>query len=86
MVVNNVTGQLQQVEASNIVQQQQIVIIASEGQTQFNTPLNALDINKIDVYRNGARIGFTIINTNTIEVEPEASCFAGDEIRIVQIN
>ncbi len=86
VVADNTTGVLQQVSASNLVQQQQIVIIATEGQSQFSTPLNAVDINKIDVYRNGARIAFTIVNTTTIEVEAEATCFAGDEIRIVQIN
>ena len=86
VVVDNTTGELAQVSATNLVQQQQVVIIATEGQLQFTTPLNALDINKIDVYRNGARIAFTIINATTIEVEPEAICFAGDEIRIVQLN
>ena len=86
VVVDNSTGELAQVSATNLVQQQQVVIIATEGQSQFTTPLNALDINKIDVYRNGARIAFTIINATTIEVEPEAICFAGDEIRIVQLN
>lgn len=86
VVVDNITGELQQVAASNLVQQQQILIIASEGQLQFTPPLNAVDINKIDVYRNGARISFTIINPTTIEVEPEAICFQGDEIRIVQLN
>ncbi|MFD1063184.1 hypothetical protein ACFQ1Q_07985 [Winogradskyella litorisediminis] len=86
VVADNVTGELAQVSATNLVQQQQVVIIATEGQSQFTPPLNALDINKIEVYRNGARISFTIINPTTLEVEPEASCFAGDEIRIVQLN
>lgn len=86
VVVDNTTGVLQQVPATNLVQQQQIVIIATDGQSQFTPPLNAIDINKIDVYRNGVRIAFTIINSTTIEVEPEAVCFAGDQIRIVQLN
>lgn len=86
VVVDNITGELAQVPATNLVQQQQIVIIAADGQSQFTPPLAALDVNKIDVYRNGARIAFTIIDSTTIEVEPEAICFAGDEIRIVQLN
>ncbi|WP_296345724.1 hypothetical protein [Winogradskyella sp.] len=86
VVVDDTTGELKKVSATNLVQQQQVVIIATEGQSQFASPLNAIDINKIDVYRNGVRIAFTIVNTTTIEVEPEAACFAGDEIRIVQLN
>lgn len=86
VIVDNSTGELKKIATSALIQQQQLVIIATEGQSQFNTPLTAIDINKIDVYRNGARIGFSIINPTTIEVENEATCFAGDEIRIVQIN
>lgn len=86
IVANNTTGVLQTVPSTSLVQQQQVVFIATDGQIQFTTPLSITDINKIDVYRNGARIAFTIINTTTIEVEPEAACFEGDEIRIVQLN
>lgn len=86
VVVDNTTGILQKTSMNTTVQQQQIVIIANEGQTQFNPPLTITNNNKIDVYRNGVRIAFTIIDPTTIEVEPEAICFQGDEIRIVQLN
>lgn len=86
VVVNNTSGVLKKVSANNIVIQDQVVIIASNGQTQFESPKPVTSIDKIDVYRNGARIAFSIINTSTIEVEPEATCFQGDEIRIVQLN
>lgn len=86
VVVDNTSGVLRKVTATNLVTQEQVVIIAENGQTQFEAPLVISDINKLDVYRNGARIAFTLVNTTTIEVDPEAICFEGDEIRIVQIN
>lgn len=86
MVVEENTGILKKQSASSIIRQKQVVLTAVNGQLRFTTPLPITTINKIDIYRNGARIAFSIINTNTIEVEPEAQCYAGDEIRIVQIN
>ncbi|WP_324024257.1 hypothetical protein QSV08_14420 [Maribacter sp. BPC-D8] len=66
-------------------EQQNIVIIANNGQKQFNTPLPIVDIRKIAIYRNGVRIDFTTINDNTIELESEVICYQNDKIRIVQI-
>ncbi len=86
VVMDNASGVLQKVSVTNIVKQEQIVIIANDGQTQFNPPGVITDIDKIDVYRNGARIAFSLIDATTIELEPEAICYQGDEIRIVQIN
>lgn len=86
VVVDNTSGELKKVSVSNLVRQEQIVIIANNGQSQFTTPLSFTDIDKLDVYRNGARIAFTRINATTIEVETEATCYDGDEIRIVQLN
>jgi hypothetical protein len=80
------TGVLQKIESTNIVRQNQIVITATDGQLQFITPNTITSLDKIDVYRNGARIAFTQIDASTIEVEPEAICFQGDEIRIVQLD
>lgn len=85
VVVNNTSGELKKVSIENLVTQQQVVVFANNGQSQFNTPLPIIDSSEIDVYRNGARIGFSIINDNTIEVETEAICYQGDEIRIVQL-
>ncbi len=71
--------------ANTTPQQEQLVIIATTGQTKFNTPLPIVDAKKIEVYRNGVRIAFTTINTNTIELESEITCYQNDNIRIVQI-
>jgi hypothetical protein len=64
---------------------EQVVVTAVDGQLLFTTPLPITDIRKIDVYRNGARISFTQINATTIQIEKEATCYLGDEIRIVQL-
>ena len=70
---------------NNTTSTEQFVITAVDGQLLFTTPLPITDIRKIDVYRNGARIGFTQINATTIQIEKEATCYQGDEIRIVQL-
>ena len=85
VVVDNTSGELKKISTSSLVEQEQVVLIAIDGQSQFNTPLPFTDIDKLDVYRNGARIAFTMINTTTIQVETEAICYEGDEIRIVQL-
>jgi len=66
-------------------EQEQIVIAASDGQTQFTTPMPIIDDGKIEVYRNGVRIDFTTINANTIQLESEITCYQNDRVRIVQI-
>lgn len=63
-----------------------LTIAAYDGQSQFATPLPIVTPNKVNVYRNGVRIGFTVVNNTIVELEPEATCYAGDEIRIVQFN
>ena len=69
---------------NNTTSTEQFVITAVDGQLFFTTPLPITDIRKIDVYRNGARISFTQINATTIQIDKEATCYLGDEIRIVQ--
>jgi hypothetical protein len=64
---------------------EQVVVTAVDGQLLFTTPLPITDIQKIDIYRNGARISFTVINATTIQIDKEAICYLGDEIRIVQL-
>ena len=63
-----------------------LTIAAIDGQNQFTTPLPIETPNKVNIYRNGVRIGFTVINNTIVELEPEATCYEGDEIRIVQFN
>lgn len=70
---------------NTITATEQFVVIAVDGQLLFTTPLPITDIQKIDVYRNGARISFTRINGTTIQIDKEAICYQGDEIRIVQL-
>ena len=70
---------------NNTTSTEQFVITAVDGQLFFTTPLPITDIQKIDVYRNGARISFTQINATTIQIDKEATCYLGDEIRIVQL-
>jgi hypothetical protein len=71
--------------ANSITSTEQFVVNAVDGQLLFTTPLPITDIRKIDVYRNGARISFTQINATTIQIDKEATCYLGDEIRIVQL-
>jgi hypothetical protein len=79
------TGLIKKVPSSMLVQEEQTLIIASAGQTQFATPLVITDIDKINVYRNGVRVAATVVNATTIQLESEATSVLGDEIRIVQI-
>jgi len=86
LTINKTTGVLRKVSASNLFNFTEEVteIIASDGQVQFSPDSDIIDPTKVNVYRNGVRIDFTVIDTATIEIEPEAICYAGDQIRIVQ--
>ena len=85
LIAEKNTGILRSRSFSSIVRQEQILIMAIDGQLQFNTPQPITKEGKIEVYRNGARIAFTTINADTIELEPEAVCYLNDKIRIVQL-
>ena len=80
------TGLLQKKSAGILFQQGEEIaeIVATEGQKQFTTPLAISSSKKIHVFRNGIRIDFTVLDTQTIEVEQEAVCYKNDQIRIVQ--
>lgn len=84
VLVNNTTGVLTKTNITNLFQEEIAIITANSGQVQFNPPLLISDSKKVNVYRNGVRIDFTIVDNTTIEVEPEARCYDGDQIRIVQ--
>jgi hypothetical protein len=63
------------------------IIIASNGQNAFTTPAFIANMQNIKVYRNGANIEFTKIADNQIKLVLESAndtCFAGDEIKIIQ--
>ena len=70
---------------NNLKSTKQSVTTAVDGQLLFTTPLPITDTQKIDVFRNGARISFIQIDANTIQIDKEATCYQGDEIRIVQL-
>ena len=80
------TGVLSKIKISSLISVNETMQIGEEGQTLFETPDTIIDIKKVQVYRNGVRISATYFNANTIKLEEGVSCYAGDEIRIVQYN
>lgn len=85
MTVDTNTGVITRTPLSALFQEEVTLTIAAyDGQSQFVTPLPIVTPNKVNIYRNGVRIGFTVITNTIVELEPEATCYAGDEIRIVQ--
>jgi len=86
VMIDPSSGVLKKAPTSSLVKEAQAVHISIDGQTNFPTPMQITDINKVNVYRNGARIGAFMINNNTISLEAGVICVSGDEIRIVQFN
>ncbi|MDT0554275.1 hypothetical protein [Urechidicola vernalis] len=86
LVLEENTGVLKKKSMSSLYERTEIVLNATEGQLLFPTPWTISNINKLDVYRNGVRISFRLINATTIEIELDARCYQGDQIRIVQLN
>ncbi|MBK8518491.1 MAG: hypothetical protein IPL55_20050 [Saprospiraceae bacterium] len=86
VTIDPTTGVLKKAPVSSLLKEKQMVFVSANGQTQFPTPFPITDIDKINVYRNGARIGATVVNPGTIALEAGVVCVAGDEIRIVQFN
>lgn len=86
VTIDPVTGVLSR---SNIVAKTQQNVVdykAVEGQLLFTTPNSISTINKVSVYRNGIRINATVVNANTIKLEPGAKCNLNDEVKIIQLN
>ncbi|MFI1770608.1 hypothetical protein [Thalassobellus citreus] len=84
VIIDKTTGTLKKITASSLLQEKQKLIIANDGQTEFKPPLPIDNSEKINVYRNGVKIGFTILSTTTIKLETGVICYQNDEIRIVQ--
>ncbi len=84
VVMDASTQVLRQMDRSFLLQREETLVVANNGQNQFATPLAITDTKKIDVYRNGIKINFTAIGSNTIALDPGIICFQDDEIRIVQ--
>jgi hypothetical protein len=83
VTVDRNTGVLKKISATNLLREEVTELTANDGQLVFNG-LNLRSTDKVNVYRNGVRIDFTIINNTSIEIEPDAICYQGDQIRIVQ--
>lgn len=85
LVANPADGRVKMVSAASFVsvQKKNTTLVASNGQTIFNTPAVITDIDKVSLYRNGVLISCTK-NTAT-SVIAEVACNAGDEIRIIQL-
>lgn len=63
------------------------IMLATNGQINFTTPADITDVLKIKVFRNGTNVEFTKVNDNQIKLVLESAndtCFAGDEIKIIQ--
>ena len=86
LVVDPESGVLKTSKISNQFKEEIVLHVATDGQTQFQTPETISDPKKVNVYRNGVRIDFTPINNNTIALEQGVVCYANDEVRIVQFN
>ena len=84
VMIDPVTGVFKKAPSSSLVKVKQSLQVSVNGQTQFTTPLSISDMDNINLYRNGVRIGATFININTIALEPGIISVTGDEIRIVQ--
>ncbi|MBE7687617.1 hypothetical protein LNI94_06045 [Tenacibaculum finnmarkense genomovar ulcerans] len=86
VVTVDASGLLRKVTLANIALQQEETVLtaATLNQVEFLVTLKTED--KINVYRNGVRVGFTVNAAKTgITLEPDAKCYTGDQIRIVQI-
>lgn len=85
VTVDSTTGQFKKIQTTNLFREEErITIAANNGDRQFPTAVPISDAKKVNVYRNGVRISFTVVDNNTIEVEPEAVCYKNDKIRVVQ--
>lgn len=83
-LVVDAQGVLKKVQPNSFFKEKQEIVWAKEGQTEFVAPMPAYDPEKINVYRNGIRIGFTISKPSVIKLESGVVCDINDEIRIVQ--
>ncbi|WP_202701890.1 hypothetical protein [Flavobacterium sp. UGB4466] len=85
VVVDKTNGTLKKVPKDSFLQQKQELYIAKEGQEEFTTVSPINDPQKVNVYRNGIRVDFSIVKPGTIKLESGAICYQNDEIRIVLV-
>ncbi|HLP06374.1 MAG TPA: hypothetical protein VK152_13195 [Paludibacter sp.] len=79
-------GVLKKVSSKTLgVNESKTIELATEGQKVFATPLVITDLKKIQVFRNGISVEFTKVDDTHIELEPQSTCYANDEIKIIQL-
>lgn len=84
VTINKTNGELRRISTTNLFRERVDKLVAVDNQLTFNSGFTLFSTDKVNVYRNGVRIDFTIDSNTQITLEPEARCYAGDEIRIVQ--
>jgi hypothetical protein len=82
--INPTTGVLSRIDVPTAIVAHELVYTAAASDTQFTTPVVFTDIAKVNVYRNGIRIGATMVDATHIQLEAGVICNDNDEIRIVQ--
>ena len=89
MVVDNTTGVVQKVTSEDLELTRYVQeYIANDGEIDFTVPqpITVADLDKIDAYRNGVRVDIDFVDANTIKLDLDTpGCYAGDQIRIVQL-
>ena len=88
LIIDQPSGVIKRTSVAGLMaveQKESLVVATNDGDRDFDTPLKITNAQKINVYRNGARVSFTTVDDDTIRLESEASCYKGDEIRIVQL-
>jgi hypothetical protein len=86
VLLDPISGVLKKASISSLIVEKQVIYTAQEGENQFSTPFVFSNIEKVNVYRNGARIGAKMLTNTSIQLEDGVICVNGDEIRIVQLN
>lgn len=85
VTINRTNGQLRKINTTNLFREKVDKLTATANyQLIFDTGFTLYSTDKVNVYRNGVRIDFTINSNTQITLEPDARCYIGDEIRIVQ--
>lgn len=86
LVVTPNVGILKKVSSKDLgVNESKTIELATDGQKVFATPLVITDLKKIQVFRNGISVEFTKVDDTHIELEPQSTCYANDEIKIIQL-
>ena len=88
MVVHTTTGVIEKTPASALQSKRLMAeYTAADGEIDFAAPQMITDTNAIDVYRNGVRVDFSLVNATTVKLDlgTLTGCYAGDEIRIVML-